>query len=92
MLLDNVVRTSAAVAATPSRLAKIDEIAALLTDVPANEIAVAVSFLAGDLTQLASDQPDQELPFRLGGPAEKAGQQAPSFSLGALATEGADPT
>jgi ATP-dependent DNA ligase I len=51
MLLDSVVRTSAAVAATPRRLAKIDQIAALLADVPAGEIAVAVSFLAGDLTQ-----------------------------------------
>lgn len=51
MLLDSVVRTSAAVAATRSRLAKIDQIAALLRDVPAEEIAVAVSFLAGDLTQ-----------------------------------------
>jgi DNA ligase-1 len=51
MLLDNVVRTSAAVAATPSRLAKIDQIAALLRGVPADEIGVAVSFLAGDLTQ-----------------------------------------
>jgi len=51
MLLDSVVRTSAAVAATPSRLAKIDQIASLLTDVPAKEIAVAVSFLSGDLTQ-----------------------------------------
>ncbi|HTX85141.1 MAG TPA: ATP-dependent DNA ligase [Streptosporangiaceae bacterium] len=51
MLLDRVVRTSAAVAATRSRLAKIDEIAALLREVPAGEIAVAVSFLAGDLTQ-----------------------------------------
>jgi DNA ligase 1 len=51
MLLENVVRTSAAVAATRSRLAKIDEIAALLREVPPQEIAVAVSFLAGDLTQ-----------------------------------------
>jgi DNA ligase 1 len=51
MLLANVVRTSAAVAATPGRLAKIDHIAGLLTDVPAEEIAVAVSFLSGDLTQ-----------------------------------------
>jgi DNA ligase 1 len=51
MLLDSVVRTSAAVAAVPGRLAKIDEIAALLREVPADEIAVAVSFLAGDLTQ-----------------------------------------
>jgi ATP-dependent DNA ligase I len=51
MLLDSVVRTSAGVAATPGRLAKIDQIASLLRDVPANEIAVAVSFLSGDLTQ-----------------------------------------
>ena len=51
MLLDSVVRTSAAVAATPGRLAKIDQIAGLLQDVPAEEIAVAVSFLSGDLTQ-----------------------------------------
>jgi DNA ligase 1 len=51
MLLDNVVRTSAAVAATPGRLAKIDEIASLLRRVPPAEIAVAVSFLSGDLTQ-----------------------------------------
>ncbi len=51
MLLDSVVRTSAAVAASPGRLAKIDHIAALLRDVPAAEIAVAVSFMSGDLTQ-----------------------------------------
>ncbi len=51
MLLDSVVRTSAAVAATPGRLAKIALIADLLTVVPAGEIAVAVSFLSGDLTQ-----------------------------------------
>ena len=51
MLLDSVVRTSALVAASPGRLAKIDHIAGLLRDVPAAEIAVAVSFLSGDLTQ-----------------------------------------
>jgi DNA ligase 1 len=51
MLLDNVVRTSAAVAASPGRLAKIDHIAALLREVPAAEIPIAVSFLSGDLTQ-----------------------------------------
>ncbi|MGB6455257.1 MAG: ATP-dependent DNA ligase [Streptosporangiaceae bacterium] len=51
MLLDTVVRTSAAVAATPSRLAKIALIADLLTHVPAGEIDVAASFLSGDLTQ-----------------------------------------
>ncbi len=51
MLLDSVVRTSAAVAATPARLAKVSLIADLLTRVPQTEIAVAVSFLSGDLTQ-----------------------------------------
>jgi DNA ligase-1 len=51
MLLDCVVRTSAAVAAIPGRLAKIDHIAGLLLNVPADEIAIAVSFLSGDLTQ-----------------------------------------
>jgi DNA ligase 1 len=51
MLLDQVVRTSAAVAATPGRLAKISLLADLLTLVPPAEIAVAVSFLSGDLTQ-----------------------------------------
>jgi ATP-dependent DNA ligase I len=51
MLLDNVVRTSAAVAATGGRLAKISLIADLLTSVPAAEIEVAASFLSGDLTQ-----------------------------------------
>jgi DNA ligase 1 len=51
MLLDSVVRTSAAVTAASGRLAKIDQIARLLRDVPPPEIAVAVSFLSGDLTQ-----------------------------------------
>jgi DNA ligase 1 len=51
MLLDSVVRTSAGVAASPGRLAKIEQIARLLREVPASEIAVAVSFLSGDLTQ-----------------------------------------
>jgi ATP-dependent DNA ligase I len=51
MLLDAVVQTSAAVAASPGRLAKISLIAGLLRQVPSGEIAVAVSFLSGDLTQ-----------------------------------------
>jgi ATP-dependent DNA ligase I len=51
MLLDSVVRASAAVAASPGRLAKIEEIARLLREVPPAEIPVAVAFLAGDLTQ-----------------------------------------
>ncbi len=51
MLLDSVVRTSAAIAATPARLAKIDHIAGLLRSVPPGEVTVAVAFLSGDLTQ-----------------------------------------
>ena len=51
MLLDAVVQASAAVAASPGRLAKISLIADLLRQVPPGEIAVAVSFLSGDLTQ-----------------------------------------
>jgi DNA ligase-1 len=51
MLLDRVVRTSAAVAAAPGRLAKIELIAGLLREVPPAEIVVAVSFLSGELTQ-----------------------------------------
>src|SRR5260370_1255338 len=51
MLLDSVVRASAAVAASPGRLAKIEEIARLLREVPPAEVRVAVAFLAGALTQ-----------------------------------------
>ena len=51
MLLDAVVRTSAAVAASPGRLAKIAEIAGLLRQVPATEMPIAVAFLSGELTQ-----------------------------------------
>jgi DNA ligase 1 len=51
MLLDVVVRTSAAVAAAPGRLAKIDLIAGVLREVRPAEIAIAASFLSGDLTQ-----------------------------------------
>ncbi len=51
MLLADVVRTSAAVAAAPGRLAKIELIARLLRDVPGDEITIAASFLSGELTQ-----------------------------------------
>jgi DNA ligase-1 len=51
MLLDDVVRTSAAVAAASGRLAKIELIARLLGEVPPAEITIAASFLSGDLTQ-----------------------------------------
>jgi ATP-dependent DNA ligase I len=51
MLLESVVRTSAAVTSSPGRLAKIAEIAGRLREVPPGEIPAAVAFLAGDLTQ-----------------------------------------
>lgn len=84
MLLESVVRTSAAVAASPGRLAKIDHIAGLLREVPAAEIAVAVSFLSGDLTQrqigvgyaaltdLMGGYGSDSAPADLAGPAEAA--------------------
>lgn len=51
MLLATVVRASSAVAAVPGRLAKIETIAAVLREAPPDEIAVAVCFLSGELTQ-----------------------------------------
>ncbi len=51
MLLAEIVSTSAAVARTPGRRAKIDEIAGLLVRVPVEEVPIAVAFLSGDLTQ-----------------------------------------
>ena len=45
------MRTSAAVAGSPGRLAKIAEIAGLLREVPPGEIPAAVAFLSGELTQ-----------------------------------------
>jgi DNA ligase-1 len=51
MLLDSVVRTSAAVASSPGRLVKIAEIAGRLREVPPGEIPAAVAFLSGELTQ-----------------------------------------
>jgi len=51
VLLSEIVTTSAAVASTPSRRSKIDEIARLLVRVPADEVPIAVAFLSGDLIQ-----------------------------------------
>ena len=51
MLLQRVVTTSAAVSGSAGRLAKVDQIAALLREVPAGEIPIAVAFLSGELTQ-----------------------------------------
>jgi ATP-dependent DNA ligase I len=49
--LCELVATSAQVAASPGRKAKITAIADLLTRVPPDEVPIAVAFLSGDLTQ-----------------------------------------
>ena len=51
MLLDELVSTSAVVAGTGARRAKIEAIAALLSRVPPGQVPVAVAFLAGELRQ-----------------------------------------
>jgi DNA ligase 1 len=51
VLLSEIVSTSAGVARSPSRRAKIDQIADLLVRVPVGEVPIAVAFLSGDLTQ-----------------------------------------
>jgi DNA ligase 1 len=96
MLLDSVVRTSAAVAASPGRLAKIDQIAALLREVPPEEIAVAVSFLSGDLTQRQIGVGYAALTDLMGGygaarPGEPAGAMPPAAAaqLSLAETDGA---
>ncbi len=51
MLLSELVATSAEVAGSPGRKAKIGAIAGLLARVPPDEVPVAVAFLSGELTQ-----------------------------------------
>ena len=51
MLLSEVVATSAEVARSPARKAKIGAIASLLARVPPDEVPIAVAFLSGELTQ-----------------------------------------
>ncbi len=51
VLLQELVRTSDAVAAVPGRRAKVAEIAALLRRASPGEVPVAVAFLAGELRQ-----------------------------------------
>ena len=50
-LLAELVSTSSRVSGTSSRLAKVREIARLLAGLPREEIAIAVSYLAGELPQ-----------------------------------------
>ncbi len=49
MLLEEVARTSTAVAATPSRLAKVDALAACLRQAGPDEVPIAVAYLSGEL-------------------------------------------
>ena len=51
MLLRELVDTSARVAGSPGRKAKISAIAELLARVPPDEVPIAVAFLSGELTQ-----------------------------------------
>jgi DNA ligase 1 len=51
MLLVEIARTSADVAASSSRLEKVARLAACLADARAGEIAVAVAYLSGELPQ-----------------------------------------
>jgi len=51
VLLNELVRTSAAVASVQARRAKVEAISELLAAVPAGEIPVAVAFLSGELRQ-----------------------------------------
>jgi DNA ligase-1 len=51
MRLSGVVETSAAVARTPGRLAKIGQLAALLARTPPDELTIVVAFLSGEIRQ-----------------------------------------
>jgi DNA ligase-1 len=77
MLLQRVVTTSAAVSGSASRLAKIAEIAALLREVPAREIPIAVAFLSGELTQRQIGVGYAAIVDLLGSPGAELGQGLP---------------
>jgi DNA ligase-1 len=51
VLLEEIVDTSDAVAATPARLAKVERLAACLRRLEPGEVMVAVAFLSGELRQ-----------------------------------------
>ena len=51
MLLQEIVQTSAAVAESSSRLDKIGHLADLLRRLAADEVAIAIPFLSGELPQ-----------------------------------------
>ncbi|MFC5788880.1 ATP-dependent DNA ligase [Agromyces tardus] len=72
MLLDELVTTSEAVAATRSRLAKVDALAGLLARLEPDEIATAVGFLVGKPRQGRVGVGWRGLSSAMGEPADAA--------------------
>jgi DNA ligase-1 len=72
MLLEELVTTSEAVAATRSRLAKVDALAALLSRLEPHEIATAVGFLVGKPRQGRVGVGWRGLSAAMGDPADVA--------------------
>ncbi len=89
MLLSDVVATSAVVAGSPGRKAKISAIAELLALVPPDEVPIAVAFLSGELTQrqigvgyaALTDLTQLAQPVQPGQAAEPDGQES-TLTLG----------
>jgi DNA ligase 1 len=86
MLLERVVRTSAAVTGSAGRLAKIAEIAALLREVEPAEIPIAVAFLSGELTQRQIGVGYAAIVDLLGPAGPGSGQAVPAGLAGPPAT------
>jgi DNA ligase 1 len=81
VLLSDLVDSSAAVAGTSARTAKIQQIAALLRRVPPDEVKIAVAFLSGEILQGQIGVGYAALSGLLGiGPAARdgAGAEAPA--------------
>ncbi len=72
MLLNDVVQTAAAVAATSSRLAKVAELSALLRRVPTDDIAPTVGFLVGRVRQGRVGVGYRTVSALMGDPADQA--------------------
>jgi DNA ligase 1 len=98
VLLSEVVDVSAAVAATPARNAKIEQIAALLARVPPGEVTAAVAFLSGELLQgqigvgyAAVGEMLQAAGAAGSGPGGGTGARADDASAAAIAGEAGPP-
>jgi len=93
VLLDTLVATTETVASTRSRLAKVDALAALLSDLDADEIAPAVGFLVGKARQGRVGVGWRGLSGAMGEPAAEPGLTVDDLdrlldALGALAGTG----